>query len=119
MFAPAIEGEQGVLEAYLRAIHMAERFIYIENQYFNNDTITQALIDALAAKPGLRLILLVNVTPDMPLYSRWQQDAIRRIFIRSAHVEDAGRRLHQATTPRPTPTIETAAARQHLHTKSR
>ena len=80
MFAEDTDGEKGVLEAYLRGIHFAERFIYIENQYFNNDTITQALVDALKAKPALRLILLVNVTPDMPLYSRWQQDAIRRIF---------------------------------------
>ena len=32
MFAPATNGEKGVLEAYLRAIHFAERFIYIENQ---------------------------------------------------------------------------------------
>ena len=79
-FAPETNGEKGVLEAYLRGIHFAERFIYIENQYFNNDAITQALIDALKAKAALQLILLVNVTPDMPLYSRWQQAAIRRII---------------------------------------
>jgi phosphatidylserine/phosphatidylglycerophosphate/cardiolipin synthase-like enzyme len=80
MFAPATEGEQGVLEAYLRAIHMAERFIYIENQYFNNDTITEALIAALKKKPALQLILLVNACPDMPLYMNWQQKAIKRIL---------------------------------------
>ena len=80
MFAPATEGEQGVLEAYLRAIHMAERFIYIENQYFNNDTITEALVAALKKKPALQLILLVNACPDMPLYMGWQQKAIKRIL---------------------------------------
>jgi phosphatidylserine/phosphatidylglycerophosphate/cardiolipin synthase-like enzyme len=79
-FAEATNGEKGVLEAYLRGIYFAERFIYIENQYFNNDTITQALIDALKAKPNLRLILLVNVSPDMPFYPGWQQDAIRRVI---------------------------------------
>jgi phosphatidylserine/phosphatidylglycerophosphate/cardiolipin synthase-like enzyme len=72
-------GEKGVLEAYLRAIHHAERFIYIENQYFNNDAITEALIDALVKKPVLQVILLLNACPDMPFYLGWQQKAIRRI----------------------------------------
>jgi len=76
---PAPTGEQGVLEAYLRAIHLAERFIYIENQYFNNDIITRALIDALAAKPKLVVILFLNSAPDMPLYLKWQQQAIDQI----------------------------------------
>ena len=76
---PNEDGEQGVLESYLRAIHFAERFIYIENQYFNNDTITEALIEALKAKKNLKVILLVNATPDMPLYLGWQQKAIARI----------------------------------------
>jgi phosphatidylserine/phosphatidylglycerophosphate/cardiolipin synthase-like enzyme len=80
MFAPATDGEQGVLEAYLRAIHLAERYIYIENQYFNNDAITEALVAALKRKPALQLILLVNAAPDMPLYMGWQQKAIKRIL---------------------------------------
>jgi len=79
MFGQATDGEKGILEAYLRAIHFAERFIYIENQYFTNDLITQALCDALAAKPKLQVILLLNVAPDMHLYLGWQQKAIRRI----------------------------------------
>jgi len=76
---PNPNGEQGVLEAYLRAIHFAERFVYIENQYFNNDIITQALIDALAARPKLVVILFLNSAPDMPLYLVWQQKAIDKI----------------------------------------
>lgn len=73
------EGERGVLESYLRAIRFAERFIYIENQYFTNDAITDALVDALAAKENLELILLVNVEPDIPFYPHWQRSAIKRI----------------------------------------
>ena len=80
MFAPATDGEKGVLEAYLRGFHFAERFIYIENQYFNNDTITQGLIDALKAKPKLEVILLLNPAPDMPMYLSWQQKAIQKII---------------------------------------
>ena len=68
-----------MLEAYLRAIAFAERFIYIENQYFNNDIITHALIDALAAKPDLVVILFLNSAPDMWCYLKWQQQAIDQI----------------------------------------
>jgi phosphatidylserine/phosphatidylglycerophosphate/cardiolipin synthase-like enzyme len=83
------DGEKGILEAYLRAIHFAERFIYIENQYFHNYTIAQALIDALAAKPHLEVILLLNVSPDMAYYLRWQLKEIARIT--KSLVEDKSR----------------------------
>lgn len=93
MFTPQGDGEKGVLEAYLRAIHFAERFIYFENQYFNNDAITQALIDALERKPALQVILLLNAAPDMPLYLGWQQKAIRRIAdsLRKKNIDPATR----------------------------
>jgi phosphatidylserine/phosphatidylglycerophosphate/cardiolipin synthase-like enzyme len=77
MFTPGTGGEKGILETYLRAIHFATRLIYIENQYFNNDAITEALIEA--AGRGVKVILLLNPAPDMPLYLGWQQDAVRRI----------------------------------------
>lgn len=73
------DGEKGVLEAYLRAIHFAQRFIYIENQYFYHSTITQALQDALASNPQLAVILVLNVSPDTPLYLHRQNQAIKRI----------------------------------------
>jgi len=73
------DGEKGVLEAYLRAIHFADRFIYIENQYFHNPRIAQALTDAMLAKPKLAVILLINVSPDMPYYLRWQRNALNSI----------------------------------------
>jgi phosphatidylserine/phosphatidylglycerophosphate/cardiolipin synthase-like enzyme len=73
------KGEKGILEAYLRAIHFASRFIYIENQYFKCDRIVQALIDALAEKPDLVIILLLNVNPDEPFVPRWQRQAIEKI----------------------------------------
>jgi phosphatidylserine/phosphatidylglycerophosphate/cardiolipin synthase-like enzyme len=79
MFTADGTGEAGVLEAYLRAIHFAQRFIYIENQYFNNDLITQALIDALKNQPDLVVILVLNVAPDMPFYPAWQHQAVRKI----------------------------------------
>ncbi len=81
MFSGAGEddGEKGILEVYLRAIHFAKRFIYIENQYFHNPLIVQALIDALTANSQLVVILLLNISPDMPYYLRWQRRGINRI----------------------------------------
>ena len=75
------KGEKGVLaSAYLRAIHFAKRFIYLENQYFTNEAITQALIAALKAnEEELQLILVVPVEPDIPRYPHWQRGLIQRI----------------------------------------
>lgn len=77
MFTPGANGEKGVLEAYLRAIRFANRFIYIENQYFNNDAITEALVEAVGR--GVKVILLLNPAPDLPFYLGWQQKAVGRI----------------------------------------
>ncbi|HTW83169.1 MAG TPA: phospholipase D-like domain-containing protein [Candidatus Sulfotelmatobacter sp.] len=65
-------GETGVLEAYLRAINNAQRFIYIEEQYFNSPVVGNALVAALRARPALQLIVLLNENPDMPTYKFWQ-----------------------------------------------
>ncbi len=75
-------GEEGVLEAYLRAIENATKYIYFENQYFTNDTIADALVAALndtSRRPNLQVILMVNVIPDMPFYPTWQTNLFERI----------------------------------------
>ena len=120
MLTPGSDGETGVLEAYLRAIHFASRFIYIENQYFNNDRITDALIAAM--DKGVKVILLLNPTPDMPLYLGWQQKALRRMAdsLRRKNINPADRLgvfstwTHapaDATSPKPT------LVDNYLHTK--
>ncbi len=74
-------GEQGVLEAYLRAIEKASSYIYLENQYLTNEKIRDALIAALCdpARPNLQVILMVNLVPDIPFYPAWQTSLIGRI----------------------------------------
>ncbi|NIQ11195.1 MAG: hypothetical protein GWN00_36425, partial [Aliifodinibius sp.] len=72
------DGEKGIHEAYLRAIANAEDFIYLENQYFTSDTIGDALIEAMKAKPQLQVIMLLNIKPDLPL-APWKQ---RRLITR-------------------------------------
>jgi phosphatidylserine/phosphatidylglycerophosphate/cardiolipin synthase-like enzyme len=66
------DGEKGILEAYLRAFASAEDFIYLENQYFTNNAIADALVNAMNHNPQLQTILLVNIQPDMPFYP-WKQ----------------------------------------------
>jgi phosphatidylserine/phosphatidylglycerophosphate/cardiolipin synthase-like enzyme len=115
------DGEQGILEAYLRAIHFAERFIYIENQYFNDEPVTEALIDVLKNKTNVKVILLLNVTPDMPHYPMWQRTTIIRLA--EAAGNDVANRLgvftkwsHANSNPptHPKPRL----AKHYLHTKT-
>ena len=75
-------GEAQILEAYRRAIGQAKTLIYLENQYFTNVAITQALIAALTdpLRPKLQVIVLINVTPDIPFYTTWQRHRIEEIF---------------------------------------
>lgn len=64
-------GETGILEAYQRAIAKAEDFIYIENQYFSNTAIADALLQRLKFNTNLTVILLLNIKVDVPGYFDW------------------------------------------------
>jgi phosphatidylserine/phosphatidylglycerophosphate/cardiolipin synthase-like enzyme len=48
-----------ILEGHVRAIGLAEKFIYIENQYLRDGTIGQALVDRMSAVKDLNLILVL------------------------------------------------------------
>jgi phosphatidylserine/phosphatidylglycerophosphate/cardiolipin synthase-like enzyme len=73
------DGEKGVLEAYLRAFENAQDLIYLENQYFTHELICKALVAALKNRSGLHIIVLFNVTPDIPFYPIWQSNWVERI----------------------------------------
>src|SRR5262249_15932275 len=73
------KGEKGILEGYLGAFANAKNFIYFENQYFTNDAIANALAAALVANPALKVIALLNITPDVVSYPQKQQYLINRI----------------------------------------
>jgi phosphatidylserine/phosphatidylglycerophosphate/cardiolipin synthase-like enzyme len=74
---PLHHGETGVLEAYQRAIARAETYIYIEDQYFTNSAIVDALILRMNQVDTLQLILVVNIKPDVNGYPRKQVRNIR------------------------------------------
>jgi len=65
------KGEKGCLEAYLRAIANAEDFIYLENQYFIDSRIADALVNVMKQRRGrsgrtdLQVILVLNIKPDV------------------------------------------------------
>jgi hypothetical protein len=71
--------EKGILESYLRAFGQAKRFIYLENQYFTDATIADALARVLKDKPGLELIFLLNIKPDVILYPGRQARLVRQL----------------------------------------
>jgi phosphatidylserine/phosphatidylglycerophosphate/cardiolipin synthase-like enzyme len=81
LFTDPKNGEQGVLELYQRAIESAQHYIYLENQYFTNETIAAALVAALndTNRPGLQIICLFDVNPDTPWYTTWQAGLIKTI----------------------------------------
>lgn len=55
-------GEQGCFEAYVTAIRNAQKYIYIEDQYFRSQALAQELANACKKNP--KLILIVITPPD-------------------------------------------------------
>ena len=82
LFADRPKGELGILEAYLRAFAQAEQFIYCETQYLTNATIADALVKAVSDRPDLRVIIALNINPDIKTYPRMQQKLINDLFVR-------------------------------------
>jgi phosphatidylserine/phosphatidylglycerophosphate/cardiolipin synthase-like enzyme len=100
----ALDGisEKGILEGYLRAIGAATRYIYLENQYFVEAAIAEALITVLQAQERLELIFMLNIKPDVPLYP-WRQGRLAD-RIREAAPDRVGfftRWSYAAEQPRP------------------
>jgi phosphatidylserine/phosphatidylglycerophosphate/cardiolipin synthase-like enzyme len=74
-------GEKGILEAYLRAIEKAKEYIYIEDQYYTEPAINEALISRLKINQNLRIIILINFSPDTPGYLKRQQNLIGKLLV--------------------------------------
>jgi phosphatidylserine/phosphatidylglycerophosphate/cardiolipin synthase-like enzyme len=78
-FSGMDDGEKGILEAYQRAIAAAKDYVYLETQYFTNDAIGDALVGAMKREPGLQVIVVLNIEPDVPSYPFKQRRLITRI----------------------------------------
>ncbi len=57
-------GERSVARAYEKAVGLADRLIYLEDQYFWNPEVVGSFARALAANPRLRLIAVIPHYPD-------------------------------------------------------
>jgi len=73
-------GEVSIFESYIRAIANAQRYIYLENQYFTCREVADALINAVKANSQLEIILLTNNKVDIPLYSFWHPANVTRLL---------------------------------------
>jgi phosphatidylserine/phosphatidylglycerophosphate/cardiolipin synthase-like enzyme len=62
----ARKGERSIARAYGKAVARAERFIYVEDQYFWSKDVARTVADALSRKPGLHLIAVVPRYPEQP-----------------------------------------------------
>jgi phosphatidylserine/phosphatidylglycerophosphate/cardiolipin synthase-like enzyme len=79
-------GETGILEAYERAIHNAERYIYIETQYFTSPEIQGALLARMkdTTRSKLEIILVLNFKPDLPGYPDEQVSMVGELRAQAA-----------------------------------
>ncbi len=61
-YKPTPKGDRSIQDSYLKAISLAEKYIYIEDQYFRSQVLATAL--AKAIKKNKKLILIVVTQPD-------------------------------------------------------
>ena len=72
----------GTLEVFVQAIKHARHFIFMENQYYRDPDLADALVDALNKNPSLQLIMVLPFFSQEELalagvkqiaaYSTWQ-----------------------------------------------
>lgn len=58
-------GERSVARGYCKAVQQAERIIYVEDQYFWGRDVEQVFAEPLRANPGLHLIVVIPLVPDL------------------------------------------------------
>lgn len=61
-YGPTPKGETSIYDSYKNAIHMAKKYIYIEDQYFRSQALAQEL--AKVMRKNKKLILIVVTQPD-------------------------------------------------------
>ena len=76
-----------ILAAYEAAIARAKDYVYVENQYFTSPRIAQALLEAVRREPALEVILLLNVSMDVPTYDTWQARRLEELRAASQNIE--------------------------------
>jgi len=76
---PAPLEETSILESLRKAFGLAERFIYIEDQYFRMPILNDALAAALTAHPALQLVVVTKPISSADGGKRWTVIADRQL----------------------------------------
>ena len=58
-------GERSVARGYTKAVRQARRLVYVEDQYFWGDDVAGTFLPALREHPGLRLVVVIPLFPDV------------------------------------------------------
>jgi phosphatidylserine/phosphatidylglycerophosphate/cardiolipin synthase-like enzyme len=66
-------GERSVARGYSKAIARAERVVYVEDQYFWGHDVAEPFEAALAEHPGLRVVVVIPLIPDIAGLNRRPQ----------------------------------------------
>jgi phosphatidylserine/phosphatidylglycerophosphate/cardiolipin synthase-like enzyme len=66
-------GERSVARGYSKAVARAERVVYVEDQYFWGHEVAEPFEQALREHPGLRVIVVIPLVPDVAGLNRIPQ----------------------------------------------
>lgn len=82
-FAPG--GERSVARGYQKAVRRAEHLVYVEDQFFWGNDVARIFEEQLRARPGLRLIVVMPLVPDLAGVNRAPQLLGRERALRRLH----------------------------------
>jgi phosphatidylserine/phosphatidylglycerophosphate/cardiolipin synthase-like enzyme len=91
-------GPQDIWKAYLHALKQAERYVYIENQYFTSRSIRNVLIERLRRRRDLHIVILLPLRPEEffigAAITLRQSDTIKEIRAAAKRVTPREERVH-------------------------
>jgi len=59
-YPPVPTGEQGILDLYRRAVRNAEKYIYIEDQYFRSEIMAKEIAKTIRKNPKLHVVVVTQ-----------------------------------------------------------
>ncbi|KRC91090.1 phospholipase [Terrabacter sp. Root85] len=66
-------GERSVARGYAKAVQRAERLVYVEDQYFWGHDVARVFEEQLRTQPGLHLVVVIPLVPDLDGVNRVPQ----------------------------------------------
>jgi phosphatidylserine/phosphatidylglycerophosphate/cardiolipin synthase-like enzyme len=63
-YYPGPGDKQDIWRAYLHALKQAERFIYLENQYFTSPSVRNVIVERIQRRPKLQVVIILPRKPE-------------------------------------------------------